>query len=130
MSAVLGNTSGCQCPTAWWGVVPPPCPVHNPPGPTAVGAGVPFVGGNTLTYESCARCGGMHTSGFRCGPQPLSEADVERIARRVVEMLDARAPRRAVPPKIETRPVTDEDVKLFFPVSPRDNGIRHDEGEG
>ena len=23
--------SGCTCPKAWWGIYPPPCPVHNPP---------------------------------------------------------------------------------------------------
>ena len=22
---------GCTCPDYWWGTVPPPCPVHNPP---------------------------------------------------------------------------------------------------
>ena len=21
---------GCQCPKSWWGVLPPPCPLHNP----------------------------------------------------------------------------------------------------
>jgi hypothetical protein len=24
---------GCTCPPAWWGVAPPPCPIHNPPSP-------------------------------------------------------------------------------------------------
>ena len=22
---------GCTCPDAWWGILPPPCPIHNPP---------------------------------------------------------------------------------------------------
>lgn len=21
----------CTCPAAWWGIYPPPCPIHNPP---------------------------------------------------------------------------------------------------
>ena len=21
---------GCRCPKSWWGVLPPPCPLHNP----------------------------------------------------------------------------------------------------
>ena len=25
--------AGCQCPSFWWGLTPPPCPVHNPPSP-------------------------------------------------------------------------------------------------
>lgn len=22
---------GCTCPSFWWGILPPPCPIHNPP---------------------------------------------------------------------------------------------------
>ncbi len=24
------EADACTCPTAWWGVCPPPCPVHTP----------------------------------------------------------------------------------------------------
>lgn len=26
-----GSVAGCTCPTFWHGVIPPQCPVHNPP---------------------------------------------------------------------------------------------------
>jgi hypothetical protein len=25
---------GCQCPSAWFSILPPPCPVHNPSPPS------------------------------------------------------------------------------------------------
>lgn len=30
---------GCECVSPWWGVFPPPCPVHNPPTETVTGTG-------------------------------------------------------------------------------------------
>lgn len=88
---------GCRCPAAWFGVVPPPCPVHNPSLPSVVSAGVapmpswaaaaPMVS-QLITYESCASCGWMHVRGAACvSPHRLSDADVERVARRVVELV-------------------------------------------
>lgn len=56
----------CTCPTAWWGLYPPSCPVHNPAASTA---GTKFV----LT-----------------APPPMPAADVERIAQRVAELLKPR----------------------------------------
>ena len=57
----------CTCPSAWWGVVPPACPVHNP------GTGRTFVATDTIPLAPA---------------EPgLSDADVDRIARRVAELL-------------------------------------------
>jgi len=33
----IAGTPGCQCPTFWHGVTPPPCPLHNPHAPTYTG---------------------------------------------------------------------------------------------
>lgn len=34
----------CTCPVAWWGIHPPPCPVHNPSGSwTAPTITLPFI---------------------------------------------------------------------------------------
>lgn len=40
LAAIVGLTytyhwPGCTCPHGgWWGIHPPPCPVHNPPAPS------------------------------------------------------------------------------------------------
>lgn len=69
----------CECPTAWWGTAPPPCPVHNPQyGAATIGATVPY---ETLRYSFTPN-------------RTLSDADVERIAKRVVELMPKPAPRR------------------------------------
>lgn len=38
----------CECPAAWWGIYPPPCPVHNPPGGQAIGKVI------DVTWSGCA----------------------------------------------------------------------------
>ena len=69
----------------------------------------------------------------------LSDADVDRIARRVVEMLKDRLPLRvhrvAAPPLVipdddYTGPLCSHDMVPSSCGYCRDNGIRHDEGEG
>ena len=59
-------TSGCTCPHGgWWSVAPPPpCPVHS-------------------------RCAAPVFPYIPPAVAPLSDADVERIARRVAELLKA-----------------------------------------
>ena len=59
----------CQCPHFWWGVVPPTCPVHNP--------------GTTYTITTFPS---LPPTQDRI-PASMSDADVERIARRVAELL-------------------------------------------
>jgi hypothetical protein len=67
-----GDPVQCQCPSAWFGVVPPICPMHNPyPGRTTVGYGNYTSGVGWLTSQS---------------PR-MSDDDVERIAKRVAELL-------------------------------------------
>lgn len=70
----LPNYAACGCYVgAWWGVVPPPrCPAHE--GTTAAPL-TPFVA--------------PQPQQFRFTPS-LSDTDVERIARRVVELLATR----------------------------------------
>lgn len=58
---------GCRCPQAWWGIVPPPCPVHNP-----------GTGGMTIVSDKIT---------LSRSPTPISDCDVERIAKRVAELL-------------------------------------------
>ena len=82
---------GCACPPAWWGVVPPSRPVHNPASfgivtVTGTGSGPwvtittapPFDPDAPVSVPSC-----------RPVPDPprLHPADLERIARRVAELL-------------------------------------------
>lgn len=38
----------CTCPPAWWGIYPPPCPVHNPIG------GPQTVRPIEVTWSGCA----------------------------------------------------------------------------
>lgn len=62
--------AGCCCPQgAWFGVVPPYCPVHSPPQPYPTLAPDPVWPAPP--------------------PTGLSDADVERIAQRVAELLKA-----------------------------------------
>lgn len=56
----------CQCPGAWWGTVSPYCPVHNP-------------GYATATIQ-------LYPQGVPLTPG-LSPEDIEKIARRVAELL-------------------------------------------
>ena len=58
---MTGDPVMCQCPPAWWGTVPPVCAVHNPS---------TFAGTQPVAHAV-----------------PLSDYDVERIARRVAELL-------------------------------------------
>jgi hypothetical protein len=74
-----GDPVGCACPSAWWGVVPPPCPVHNP---SPFGACVT----RTLTWPPL----GPPLPPLD-GPR-LTDDDVERIARRVAALLGPRRP--------------------------------------
>ncbi len=94
----------CSCPPAWFGTVPPACPVHNPMRGTVA---------TVTTFEVRCVCK-EGTAGRSACPvhrdqgwppniaggaipmlftltkfeaPPLSDADVERIARRVVELL-------------------------------------------
>ena len=64
---------GCTCVGAWFGVIPPPCPLHNPVQLTQL------IATDSVTYWP-----------ERLTPVPeskLGDDDVERIAQRVAELL-------------------------------------------
>ncbi len=63
---------GCQCPVAWWGICPPPCPVRNP------------LGG--VTYRRSYASNKIELDQAPV-PPPMLDADIERIARRVAELM-------------------------------------------
>lgn len=68
-----GDPPYCTCPTAWWAVVPPPpCPMHSHP--------------HTYMLPRMATVTGASTD-IPLSASALSDADVDRIARRVVELL-------------------------------------------
>lgn len=69
----IGDWTPCTCPTAWWGTVPPYCPLHNP--------GTGWVPSTVTTGE------------LRIVPQRLFDEDVERIAVRVAELLKPKRKR-------------------------------------
>lgn len=76
---------GCTC-GPFWSVVPPgPCPVH-----VAVAPVFPVtLPKHDVSFALCSKCGWYHATG-QCMTPPrthLSDADVDRIARRVVELL-------------------------------------------
>jgi len=58
----LDRLAGCECPAAWWGVLPPPCPLHNPQRGTIVW---PTVQTNSTTTLApwCGICQGFHIPG-------------------------------------------------------------------
>lgn len=61
----------CTCPSAWFGVVPPShCAMHNPST-----FGYVTANGTTATNPFAAK--------------PMLDSDIDRIARRVVELLNA-----------------------------------------
>jgi len=62
-----GDPIWCQCPAAWWGIMPPYCPLHNP------GYSAPYT---TITTPNTVPV----TPG-------LPPEDIEKIARRVAELL-------------------------------------------
>lgn len=75
--AGLGNTAPCGCHQgAWWGVQPPPmCPAHQAQRTTTCAP--PTLG----TFVSAGTTSALWPA------SRLSDDDVERIARRVVELL-------------------------------------------
>ena len=82
--------SSCTCPVnGWWGTVPPPpCPVHGPFTPTwPVAPTYP-----TWPGDEPAAPGWDYSTTLSSLPKPapaISDADVERIAKRVAEALRA-----------------------------------------
>jgi len=68
-STTVTAATGCLCPPMWHGAVPPYCPVHNP------GTGYSFTS-DRIGWVEPVRC-----------PMPLSDADVDRIARRLAEIV-------------------------------------------
>jgi hypothetical protein len=48
----IAGLSGCQCPAAWWGTQPPPCPLHNPMTGYSTLSGV-----STISAVPCEGCG-------------------------------------------------------------------------
>lgn len=65
----------CQCPSMWMGVTPPPCPVHNS------STGMTWTGTSTLSQSSPAPVLALPS---------ISDTDIERIAKRVAEMLKGK----------------------------------------
>lgn len=83
----------CQCPAAWYGVVPPVCPVHNPAHPTttangtAVGYGTWTSGAGWLCNETSGSLAAAFGAQTLTAGSRISDEDVERIAQRVAKIL-------------------------------------------
>jgi hypothetical protein len=58
-AAFIGSIPGCTCPPAWWGILPPPCPVHNPSPP-----GVTVTVDRTTSVRPCFCTGACRVLGY------------------------------------------------------------------
>ena len=64
--------AGCTCPRAWWGILPPPCPVHNP-----IPAGVTVTIDSSTCPRPCFCTGACRTLGY-CPANPPKQPPAMR----------------------------------------------------